>query len=117
MTTHIYKCEKCEYETKKNGNLKTHLWQVHDIGNGKIFKCEQKDCEYETKQNGHLKTHLENVHDIGNKVCNYCFGNCFKRKVYKDKNSGRVMICNKCYKKITGYTCRAEDLFMSEIGR
>ena len=65
MTTHIYKCEKCEYETKKNGNLKTHLWQVHDIGNGKIFKCEQKDCEYETKANGSLKTHLWEVHDIG----------------------------------------------------
>jgi len=98
-------CPECYKELQ--GHLTRHLWQVHDIGNGKIFTCDH--CDGKFKRNGDLKRHLENVHDIGNKVCQYCTGNCFRLRLYKDKNTGQVKICSKCYKKATGYTCRAEE--------
>jgi len=53
----------CPYSTKQKSHLKRHLWEVHDIGEGKIFKCSVKDCPFTSK--GDLKRHLWEVHDIG----------------------------------------------------
>lgn len=41
----MFKCSQkdCSYETKKKGNFDRHSWCAHDIGEGKIFKCPQKD--------------------------------------------------------------------------
>lgn len=103
----IYKCDHCDFKTKYNRSLKTHLYTQHNIGNGKIYTCEY--CTYETKTKGHLMRHYELVHDLGDKVCGYCQGNCFRIRSYKDKNVGKVVVCNKCYKKVTGYKCRAEE--------
>ena len=43
----IFKCTQCDYKSKRRGDLKRHLWEVHDIGNGKIFKCTH--CDYHTR--------------------------------------------------------------------
>lgn len=106
---HTYNCVKCMYNCKSKNRLNQHLWFCHNINNGSFstYKCD--NCYYECKKNSYLNKHLECVHDIGNKKCNYCQGNCFILKQYKDKNSGQVKICRKCYKKVIGYKCRAEE--------
>ncbi len=62
-----------------------------------------------------MTRHLENVHDVGTLVCDYCVGNCFKRILHYDTNVGKQYICRKCYKKATGYKCRAEEQMVSTI--
>lgn len=57
----IFKCSECDYESKIKGSLKTHLWCIHNIGEGKIFKCS--DCDYESKIKTHLNSHLRYVHN------------------------------------------------------
>ena len=112
----MHKCVHCELEFKTTCKLNRHLWTNHNIntnGKFKTHKCEH--CEYEFKTNDDLKRHQENVHDIGNKVCQYCTGNCFRLRLYKDKNTGQVKICSKCYKKATGYTCRAEEDMVNHL--
>ena len=32
----FYQCNHCDYKTKYKSDVKKHLWQVHDIGNGKM---------------------------------------------------------------------------------
>lgn len=105
----IHTCEICDSEFKLKRRLDTHKWKVHNINNGtfKLYECNLCESNFKTKH--HLNRHQETVHDIGDKVCNYCQGNCFRLRTYKDKNVGQVKICNKCYKKTTGYSCRAEE--------
>jgi hypothetical protein len=55
------------------------------------------------------------VHDKGDKICDYCQGNCWKLIIFKDKNVGKVNICRKCYKRVTGYKCRAEERMINQI--
>ena len=103
-------CEEkdCKYNTKNKGDLKRHLWQVHDIGKGDIYNCEEKDCEYNTKNKSHLKRHLSIVHDIGDKECQICYKNVSSLTKYKDKDKKEFNICRKCFNKATGYKTRPE---------
>ena len=101
-------CEECKKEYSTNGSLKSHLWGVHNIGNGTLFECTEDVCEFTCKSNGDLKRHLSNVHDIGPNRCDYCNKNRFKLNSYTDRNAGNVSICRNCYKKETGYTNRVE---------
>lgn len=107
----IYRCgeNNCEYQCKANSDFKRHLWLKHSIGKGKIYKCNQEGCEFETKQASNLKQHIQYVHDIGDKTCRYCLGKRFKLLSYKDKNTEKVEICRRCYKKVTGLSSRAEE--------
>jgi len=63
------KGELCGYETKRNWDMKIHLWTRHDIGDFETFKCDQKigdsECKFETKTRRNLKRHLLTSHDYG----------------------------------------------------
>lgn len=59
-------CKQCNQEYSSKGTLDRHLWQVHNIGEGTIFKCEH--CEYTSKRKGDLKKHQSHIHDTENKV-------------------------------------------------
>jgi len=107
----------CDYKCKTSSHLKQHLWQVHSIGKGKIWKCEEIGCKYQCKAKSDFRKHLQYVHDVGDQICDYCKGNCFNRTVYNDKNVGKVKICRRCYNKITGFNCRAEEEMIKLIER
>jgi len=57
-------CSECGKEYATEGTLKTHLWQVHDIGDGKWYECTE--CGKKFKTNSDLTKHLWGVHTIGN---------------------------------------------------
>ena len=90
--------------------MTAHLWQVHDIGNGEIFECPQKDiCNYTCKQKSGLTSHLSRVHDIGDKECSICLKNVSATSDFKDpKTNEKMNGCRNCYKKIFGYSTRVE---------
>ena len=139
------KCPVCNKTLSTKGNLKTHLWTVHDIGNGKIYKCEQDGCEYETKMNSNLKTHLWEVHDIGNGKIYKCEQDGCE---YETKRNGHLKThlryfhdngpnqctaclekhqssilhkghryCRKCYRKLTGKNSRAETVWSNYVDK
>lgn len=64
----IFNCDEmyCYYTTKRNGHLKRHLWEVHNLGDLKTFKCDETGCEYLCKSNYNLKRHLRDKHNLGN---------------------------------------------------
>jgi uncharacterized Zn-finger protein len=106
--THTCDQKDCGSEFKFPGKLRRHLWCVHSIGDGTTYECSQ--CEYSAKTNSQIKCHKEAVHDAGDKTCEYCIGKVFKLVPYKDPNKKElVKICRKCFKKATGYGCRAEE--------
>nr|QBK92337.1 MAG: uncharacterized protein LCPAC304_06840 [Pithovirus LCPAC304] len=113
----LYPCSEtgCFFTTKRKSHLKMHLGCVHDIGHVKQHPCSETDCSYTAKIKGNLKIHLECVHDVGDKVCDYCLGNCFKHCIHQDINAGNVNICRKCYRKVTGFQCRAEEQMVQAI--
>lgn len=61
-------CEECKKEYSTNGSLKMHLWQVHNIGNGKMFECTEDACDSKFKSNCDLKMYLWQVHNISDKI-------------------------------------------------
>jgi hypothetical protein len=113
----IFKCIKCSKTLSTKGNLKTHLWQVHSIGEGKIFKCTEKNCDYECKSNGNLKRHLWQVHSIGEgkiikcneKDCDYeCKSDSsLKRHLWQVHSIGEGKIF-KCTEKNCDYECKSK---------
>ena len=106
----------CKYSCKRKSNLKTHLWNIHNIGNGKIFNCTESNCNYSSKQKSNLKRHLTNKHDIGPYECEFCWNNVSKLTNYKcPKKKEIVQICRKCYRKSTGYSTRVEKQMVEYI--
>ena len=65
MSVKIYRCDVdgCEKKFKRNGTLKQHKADVHDI-NVKWYRCDVDGCNERFKQKGALKTHKAFVHDI-----------------------------------------------------
>ena len=61
----VHKCIECDKILSTKANLKKHLWCIHNIGQGKIFKCTEEGCNFQCKQNHHLKSHLWSIHNIG----------------------------------------------------
>ena len=53
-----YKCDKCDYSTKRKFNLSLHIRRVHD--GRKNFKCTM--CTYSSFDKSNLNKHLVNVH-------------------------------------------------------
>ena len=68
----MHTCKSCSNIFKFKRNLTTHLWTVHNIGNGKIHKCTQPDCKYTTKSKSDLTRHLWTVHNIGKGKIHKC---------------------------------------------
>ena len=61
-------CNQCDFKTKQNSNLKTHMINVHSMV--KRVKCEL--CSHEFSKYS-LKSHMYNVHTTHEKVkCNFC---------------------------------------------
>ena len=59
-----FKCDKCEYVTSQNEDLKLHIEEVHVRTlheQVKKFKCDK--CDYVTSQNEDLKLHIEDSHN------------------------------------------------------
>lgn len=109
-------CHVCKKIFSTSGNLKTHLWQVHNLGDGKWFYCEQDECNYKCKQSGTLKQHLSGFHDFGPLICQYCFRKVFKLNEYKDpKMKTDVKICRDCFNKSTGCSTSKEKQMVDYI--
>ena len=58
-------CAVCHKKFGSKKYLNRHLWQVHDIGEGKTFTCTVDGCGYTCKRKEHVNQHLWQVHDIG----------------------------------------------------
>jgi hypothetical protein len=109
-TTHSnmrkYICDQpnCSYSGKRNGDLTTHKWQVHTIGNGKYYPCNM--CEYKPKSKSDLNKHLLQKHNIGIKKmysCNICKFTCKVSNHYNrhmwvahDIGNGKIYKCETC---------------------
>ena len=116
--------DNCDYECKSNSHFKRHLWQVHNIGDGKIFKCTQDNCDYECKSNSHFKRHLWQVHNIGDgKIfkctqdnCDYeCKSNShFKRHLWQVHNIGDGKIF-KCTQDNCDYESKSNSHFKRHL--
>jgi uncharacterized C2H2 Zn-finger protein/very-short-patch-repair endonuclease len=67
----VYSCQQCDYVSKRLGDLKKHVKQVHD--KIKDFRCPQ--CDYKTSRSGNLKQHIKDVHskikDFECHICDY----------------------------------------------
>ena len=87
---------------------------MHDIG-VTWHPCSQEGCEERFKQAGDLKRHLALVHDIGPHPCNYCCCNRTSHIPYDDLNVGRVHICRKCFRTVTGKNSRVELLWSDYV--
>jgi hypothetical protein len=55
--------EGCEYNGDTKQHLNSHLWGVHSIGEGEIYKCEEEGCYYETRYKHHFNSHLRRIHN------------------------------------------------------
>ena len=66
-TTSVYKCDQCDFESKKIGALTKHKWKHVTT---KRYKCEQ--CEYRTNHTFHLKRHQLQHSDIKGFKCTEC---------------------------------------------
>jgi hypothetical protein len=80
-------CKYCNKIYSTNGHLKRHLWETHNIGEGKIVNCIVENCDYSCKSNDNMKRHLWQVHSVGSgKIFN-----CEEEKCeYKCKNNGHL---------------------------
>jgi len=105
-----FRCDidDCNKKFKRASDLKRHKSDVHNIG-VRWYPCDIDDCKEKFKRASNLKQHKSYVHDIGDKVCEYCIGNRYKLIPYTDKNNIKSQICRKCFRKVTGYTSRAEE--------
>jgi hypothetical protein len=76
----MFKCDKCEYETKNKHDLKRHIKSIHD--KIKDFKCNK--CEYKCSNNNDLKEHTKRIHDkIKDNKCDKCEYTCLKKSHLK----------------------------------
>ena len=53
----VYICDKCDFETIKSDDIKSHEKNKHMTKN---YKCEE--CEYQTKEKDHLREHKKSRH-------------------------------------------------------
>lgn len=112
----IYVCNKesCDFTTTYKHNYDQHMWCIHGEGKGKDFNCPE--CFYSSKRPHNYKNHIGTMHDIGDKICDYCLGNRFLLRKYKDKNNGNVNICRNCYRKESKTVfSRAEEQMVKAI--
>lgn len=97
----VYECHvvSCKYRCKKQAYLSSHLWQVHDIGSGKIYECSQ--CTYTCKRLYHLNRHMEARHDIGKYICDICQYGRNSKVNWLDQTNTTLSICKRCHSKLT----------------
>ena len=64
-----YQCDKCDYKTSVQNNLKTHVDSAHEKAS-RQYVCNQ--CDYKTNIQNTLQLHIESVHN--NKIfsCDKC---------------------------------------------
>ena len=58
-----YECEICGRKFTEKSSLKSHLRNIHGLGDAKTFQCDA--CSYVTKRRHDLKIHMSNVHGLG----------------------------------------------------
>jgi ATP-dependent Clp protease adapter protein ClpS len=108
-------CKICNKEYSNHSKLIRHLWGVHNIGNGKYFKCTEENCNYKCKANESLKKHLWQVHNKGNgewfncteENCDYkCKSNSdLKKHLREVHNKGNSEWFN-CTEENCNYKCK-----------
>ena len=54
-----FPCVMCKYQATTPGNLKTHVWSIHE---GVKYPCDQ--CDYQATQKSVLKSHILGKHDL-----------------------------------------------------
>lgn len=69
-----HKCGICSKIFANNRNLKRHIFGVHKIGKGNMYKCDFDNCMYETSLPYNLKTHKVFVHNMNETIylCDLC---------------------------------------------
>jgi hypothetical protein len=91
----INTCNICSYKTNHTSHFKRHLFDVHSIGIGKIFKCSEINCFYTSKNNSHLKVHLWTTHSIGTgKIFKCNEKDCSFQKENKKRTNGNTIKFN-----------------------
>ena len=84
-----YECEICGRKFTEKSNLKSHLRNIHGLGDAKTFQCDlcPKVCALKTN----LKQHMADVHniDVENFKCDICSKE-FKHKSALKKHLTRV---------------------------
>lgn len=106
----IKRCRQddCKFECKTKSELENHQRDVHYIVIEKWYSCPEEKCSYKTKTKESFQNHMSNVHDVGKHSCKICFKNVPKVQSWTDPNRGRMNVCCKCYKKVTGFNTKPE---------
>lgn len=71
----------CNYTTRQNVTLRTHLARKHRVNN--LISCPHKGCSYQVNRQDNLKRHLALVHFEGVKWHSCAFPNCKYRSKQK----------------------------------
>ncbi|KAJ8957858.1 hypothetical protein NQ318_001854 [Aromia moschata] len=82
----VYKCEKCQFETKHKNSMKKHTFTHQEPSEAILYHCDK--CDFKTKHKDSLKLHLD-LHQEPSKVSMYRCRICqfeTKRKVYLKKH-------------------------------
>ena len=78
-----FKCDKCEYKTKFEKNLKSHKGNKHSNKTQKVdIQCDQ--CEYTSRTERHMNMHLERAHEDIPHPCTKCLFNANKAWILKE---------------------------------
>ncbi|KAJ8973228.1 hypothetical protein NQ317_004138 [Molorchus minor] len=99
-----FKCDMCEYQSKRKGTLNRHLLFHKDISEVQTFKC--KMCEFQTRYKRSLKKHSllhKDISEVQMFKCEMCeyqtrYKRSLKKHVLRHKDSSKVQVfkCEMC---------------------
>ena len=96
----MYACDKCDYKSKWNYCVKSHIKSIHE--NIRSYACDK--CDYKAKRNDHVRTHMKSVHNTPQYECDVCyhkFSLPSSLKKHKLTHNGITFPCNHCTQQFT----------------